>query len=325
MAVGLAILGLEHSHTSGKLKVIQADPRVKLLGVYEADPSVAAARKAQEAFKGVNWFSSQQELLGAPGLQGVVVDGFARHNGAMARAALEAGKSVLLEKPAGVVRGDFEALQSLARAKGLYIQIGYQFRFMAAFEWTRRVVSQGLLGDLFFFRARISKDKSVYFQLLPELSRYVGGTFFELGCHILDMGIALMGKPQHVQRVLRTDFGPDPRFADNTVAVVEFPKGIGVFETSSMEPSPRRRVEIYGTKGSIIMNAIMPTELELHLEEAQAPYAKGWQTVNVGDRPIFVKDIEEFAAVINGKAPEYSAEHDLITQTALLDICVPLS
>jgi predicted dehydrogenase len=200
--------------------------------------------------------------------------------------------------------------------------MGYQFRYMPAFEFARQAVRDGLLGELFFFRARISKAKSVYEQLLPELSHYQGGNFFELGCHILDMGIVLMGAPQRVQRVLRTDYGPNPRFADNTVAVVEFAGGIGVFETSAMEVDPKRRIELYGTQGSIIMHSIMPNEVDLCLESAHAPYAAGWQTVPVDDRLMFSQDIAEFAAVIAGeKQPEYSAEQTLQTQQTLLEIC----
>lgn len=322
MVVSLAILGVEHSHTPGKVQAMRANPGVNLLGAFEADPAVREARQSHQAFAGVHWFSSQEELLAAEGLQGVIIDGYARHNIAMAQAALQADKSILLEKPAGTQPGDLEGLQALARANGAYIQLGYQFRYMPAFEFAHQIVQDGLLGELFFFRARISKAESVYEQLLPELSLYQGGTFFELGCHILDMGIILLGAPTRVQRVLRTDYGSEPRFADNTVAVVEFAGGIGLFESSAMEVDPKRRIEIYGTKGSIIMQPIMPTEVELCLEEAHAPYVAGWQRVPVGERAMFSQDIVEFIAVINGdKEPEYSPEQTLLTQRTLLAIC----
>jgi predicted dehydrogenase len=322
MTVGLAFLGVEHSHSSGKLRAACANPRAALLGVYEPSPEIRQQRASQEAFAGVHWFASQEELLAAKGLQGVLVDGYPRHNVALTKAALEAGKSVLMEKPAGVHPGDLEMLQAIAREQGVYLQIGYQFRYTPAFEFTRRAVSDGLLGDVFFFRGRISKAQSVYELLRPELERYQGGNFYELGCHILDMGVALMGPAQSVQRVLRTDYGQNTPFADNTVAVVEFAKGIGVFETSAMEIDPKRRLEVYGTRGSIIMAPIMPNNVELCLDAAQGPYSAGWQTVDVPERPMFSKDVEEFVDVIQGaKSPDYSFEHDLCTQTALMRIC----
>jgi len=322
MTVKLAMLGAEHAHVPGKVRAIVANRDVTFLGIYEGDEAVRRARQQDEAFAGVRWFHSQEELLAAEGLQGVIVDGLVRHNEPMARAALMSGKHVLLEKPAGTDIDSLSRLQSIARPHGLYIQIGYQFRYTPAFEFARKAVNQGLLGDLFSFRARISKDQASYYTLLPELSHYPGGTFFELGCHILDMGIALLGEPTKVHSVLRTDYGPDSRFADNTVAVVEFAGGIGVFESSAMEVDPRRRIEIYGTRGSIIMEPMVPTKVQLCLQEARDPFVAGWQEVEVGSRPLFVKDIAEFVACIRGeKEPDYSPAHDLLVQRTLIEIC----
>jgi len=320
--IGLAVLGCAHSHTPGKAAAIRANDRVRLLGAYDADGSVREARSATAPFENIPWFPSAEALLMIDGLDAVVIDGYAHQNHRLACAALEAGKSILLEKPAGTEPGQLERLQSLAAASNLYIQMGYQFRYMPAFEFTRRAVADGLLGDVFSFRARISKAQAVYEQLLPELSRYPGGNFYELGCHVLDMAIALMGSPRAVQRVLRTDYGQDTVFADNTVAVLEFDGGIAVLESSAMEVDPKRRIEVYGTKGTIIMQPIMPTAIDLCLAESHTPYIAGWQTVDVGDRPMFQRDIEEFVAVLLGeKAPDYGPEHTLVTQNTLLDIC----
>jgi len=320
--IGIAVLGCAHSHTPGKLESIRANDRVRLLGAYDSDASVRRARSATKTFDGVPWFSSAEALLAADGLDAVVVDGFARQNFRLACAALEAGKSILLEKPAGTEPGQLEHLQFLAAASNLYIQMGYQFRYMPAFEFARKAATDGLLVEVFFFRARISKAQAVYEQLLPELSRYKGGNFFELGCHILDMSVALMGRPVAVQSVLRTDFGQRTTFADNTVAVVEFSDGIAVLESSAMEVDPKRRIEIYGTEGTIIMQPIMPTVVDLCLADSHPPYRAGWQTVDVGDRTMFQKDIEELVAVLAGeKEPEYGPEHTLMTQRTLLDIC----
>ena len=322
MRVHLAILGTTHSHTASKLAAIRRRDDAVVLGAWEPDADVQRAHAAGAAFAGVRWFDSPEEMLAAPGLDGVVVDGLPRQNVSLAEAALRAGKPVLLEKPAGVDRGDFERLLTLAGDAGVFIQLGYQFRYMPAFAFARRIAREGLLGSLFLFRARIGKQKSAYAHLAEELPEYRGGLFYELGCHVLDMGIALMGPPCAVKSVLRSDGPAAPPFDDNCVAVVEFGSGIGVFETSAMEVSPRRRIEVYGTGGSLIIDSMMPPAVELCLAEAHPPYAEGWQTVQVGDDPMFSLDVDEFLAVIRGeRAPAYSAEHDLATQNCLLDIC----
>ena len=121
MVVALAVLGVQHVHTEAKVKALRANPNLRLLGAFESSAELRAKRMAQGAFAGVHWFSSAEELLAAEGLQGVIIDGLPRQNMALAALALEAGKPILLEKPAGTQPGEFEGLLAEAQASNLYV------------------------------------------------------------------------------------------------------------------------------------------------------------------------------------------------------------
>ena len=317
MKLGLAFLGVGHAHAKGKLQAVLDNPDVELVGAFEPEPDIKEQRRGQEQFDNVQWFNGPNELLGREEVCGVIVDGLVRQNVPLAEAALKAGKHILLEKPAGQTLAEFEGLRTLTKERDLIIQLGYQFRYIPGFACLRRLAKEGVLGDVFCCRARIGKDKASYASLEPELRQYAGGTLFELGCHPMDFIIGLMGEPTSAKGICRTDYGEDTPLADNTVAVLEFAGGIGIVESAMMEVAAfaHRRVEVYGTEGTAVLQPFDSTTVELTTTD-------GKQTIDAGSWPMFTGDIQEFVACIRGEnEPEYSSDHDWHVQKALLETC----
>lgn len=322
--VTIAFAGLAHAHAVPKLKVVQASPDTELLGAWEPDETLRRSRQEQAGLDESSLYGSLEALLADERVEAVVVDGPVADNVALAEAALAAGKHVLHEKPARLRPDDLPRLQGLARERDLVLQIGYQFRYTPAMAKLREIVHAGILGDVFFCRARMGKDKASYERLERELRDFPGGTFFELGCHALDYIVGLMGTPTAATAVLRTDYDRDTSLADNTIGVFEFSGGIASIESSMMEIEPfvHRRLEIFGTAGTAIVQPIGGESLHLTLESDHLPYRLGPQDVPLGSWPMFAGDIQEFAACIRGrKGPDYGMAHDLAAQQALLQAC----
>jgi predicted dehydrogenase len=144
---------------------------------------------------------------------------------------------------------------------------------------------------------------------------------FELGCHLLDGVVALLGAPRKVTPFLRADGGIADGLADNTVAVFEFDRAAALLESAAMEvePFPHRNLCVYGTKGSVIIEPLEPPALQLCLSMPVAGYPKGWQKVPVENRPRYIADFEELARCIRSGAPlSRTSSHDLAVQDALL-------
>jgi len=324
MKLGLAFLGIGHSHAPGKARAVMDCPEAELVGVCEPEAATRAERRNAQPFDELRWFETADEMLGEDEVQGVIVDGLVSQNIALAETALNAGQHLLLEKPAGTKLEDILRLQAVARERGLLIQMGYQFRYIPGFTCLRRLAKEGVLGDVFCCRARIGKDLAQYEALEPELRQYPGGTLFELGCHPMDFIIGLMGRPTSVGGVLRTDYRDDTPLADNTLAVLEFAGGLATVESAMMEIGAfaHRRVEVYGTQGTAVLQPFGATTVTLTLASDQPPYREGEQEVDGGSWGSFEGDIKEFVACIRGeKEPDYSAEHDLAVQAALLASC----
>ena len=83
--------------------------------------------------------------------------------------------------------------------------------------------------------------------LRKELAEFSGGGFFELACHILDAAITVLGKPDRVLGInLRTGAAQGDTFADNQLAVLDYPKATATLRCNHNDPFgfPRRRFHL---------------------------------------------------------------------------------
>src|SRR5438094_965049 len=127
MALKLGMLGMWHSHADGIVKQVAEHPNeFALVGFCDTDPAVVSDRRRKWESKIPNFrvFDKPEDLLKEP-LDGVVVEGRVYENVALARLALESGRSVMLEKPAGDKLEDFQRLCDLAQRKHLHVQMIY--------------------------------------------------------------------------------------------------------------------------------------------------------------------------------------------------------
>jgi len=325
----LGMLGMWHTHADGMVRQIAAHPReFELLGMYDPEANVAAARHARwrDLVPRAVLCQAPQQLLALP-VDAVVVEGRVHQNLHWARLALESGRPVLLEKPAGDNLEEYRALLAVARAARLHVQMSYLFRSMSAVAEMLALARGGALGEIYLFRGRLPKDALLYERYVDELGGYGGGIFFEMAGHLVDMAVAICGPPRHVAPSLHHHHsGPPEGFIDNGVAILEFDKALGIVEVTALEAAPNaRRIEVYGTRGAAVIphlgsghlanDAVQP--LEVYLQEAGR-----WQTQALRASVLQIGDLREFAAVLAGrKAPDFSLEHDQIVQETLLRAC----
>jgi predicted dehydrogenase len=154
-----------------------------------------------------------------------------------------------------------------------------------------------------------------------QLARHQGGMAFELLCHLIDIVAYMLGRPGSVHSFLRNDLGIPPGFADNTLVVFEYDHAMVMLESAAMqiEPFPMRRFEVYGIRGSAVMQPLEPPQLYLCLDEDRDGYRKGWQEVSVQWKPRYIDDVIAFVADIRGeKPPDRSLDHEVLVQETLL-------
>ncbi len=135
--VGVGYLGRFHAQKFAAL------PDVELVGVVDTDAARAAAVAAECGTRG---YTGLRDVLGRVDAVSIVVPTDKHYE--VARACLEAGAHILLEKPVTQTVAEAEALIRLARERGRVFQVGHLERFNPAM-----LAAQGLLSDPLFIES----------------------------------------------------------------------------------------------------------------------------------------------------------------------------
>jgi predicted dehydrogenase len=313
----LAQIGTRHGHAAGKWQALQTNPAVEVMGIWEPNANTRAAAQRSGAFGDARWFESEAELLEDPGILGVAIEGRNHESLAMATAALRAGKHLWFDKPAGDDWAAFVSLMDDAAARGLHVQMGYMFRYSPGFATLSEYARSGQLGDIFALRAHMST--SIPLAERTEQSRHRGGILYDLGGHMLDQMVWLLGRPARANSVLRNDATPElPDYADNAVAIFEFGSAIAVIDIAAMEPTPTaRRFEVYGTRASAIIEPFDPVRT---LRLAHNGSSERVTTLEPLSRQhLYERELTAFVGVLRDeRPPDRTAEHELLVQETLL-------
>jgi len=312
--------GTKHPHASGKLQAIRSLPELyDLQGVVEPDAAQWERVKRQRAYKDCPRLTEQQ-AFNLPGLRAAAVETHVTALVPTAMRCLNAGLSIHLDKPAGESLTDCQEMHALATRKDLTIQMGYMLRYHPAFEFLYSVLDKGWLGELTEVSGMMGKFMGDAGR--AELAQFEGGGMFELACHLIDQVVTVLGKPSKVTPFLRRSFPDKDSFADNQLAVLEYPKALATVRCNHIDKmgGPRRMFSVTGTEGTIVLEPLESGQVRLGLSKAQGNFNKGFQDLSFprkGGR--YDGEFIDLAKVLRGeKKLHWDAEHDLATHEAVL-------
>lgn len=214
---------------------------------------------------------SVEEAFADPAIDLIVVGTPNDSHFELAKAALEAGKHVVIDKPFATTSAEARALITLAEKQGKVLAPFHNRRFDGEFVTLRKLLAEGTLG-------RVTQVISHYDRFRPvqrtgtwkEAGGAANGLLFDLGPHLMDQALALYGPPQFITASVRTD--RDVSSIEDAFDIVLEYAGTGRdgsrglrYECSSTmigaEPAPRFRV--HGTHGSFLKPTIDAQEAAL--------------------------------------------------------------
>ncbi len=313
-------IGVGHAHAS-KLSVYRDSPDYEVVGVVEPDADLRKRAEDAAPYRGLKWLTRDQ-LLETPGLQAVLVETRVRDLLDNASACVNSGMHVHIDKPAGESVPKLKGVLDAAARKKLLVQMGYMYRYNPAVVLLREFLKKGWLGEVFEVHAVMSKVIAA-----PErkrLAEHRGGLMFELGCHVLDLVIGVLGKPKDVTAFNRHSSVLDDKLLDNMLAVLSYPRATASVKSSALEVEggDRRHLVVCGTEGTFHIQPLDNPAARVSLSQARGAYKKGTQDVKFPKYTRYVDDAADMARVIRGeKLNDFSAEHDLAVQETLLRAC----
>ena len=130
--------------------------------------------------------------------------------------ALEAGVHVLSEKPMALDAGSARRMVDAAKASGKLLEVSFNHRRKAEVAAAKDLIDKGLLGDIYYAKAGWMRYHGIPGGVGNWFSRKAtsgGGPLMDIGVHMLDMALHLMGEPsvQTVSASTYAAYGPRGR------------------------------------------------------------------------------------------------------------------
>jgi len=300
-------IGTEHAHAAGKMAAIRS-----LTDIW--DVVGVTGTKSYEGVKSM----SVDELLAVPDLKAVAVETTIEASCEMARRCIEAGKHVHLDKPGALNHEEFKAMRLEAEKRGLTVQMGYMLRYNPAFELLFQAVREGWLGEITEVDAAMGKLADPGTR--KKIGGLEGGGLFELGCHIIDAAMTILGKPASVT-AFSTPAGSDG-VKDNQTAVLQYAKATAVIRYNHTDPfgGPRRRFNVTGTEGTFEIVPLESGKVNLSLTKARGTYKKGTQSFQLNvPKDRYAAEFTDLAKIVRGeKKFAWDAAHDIAVHETVL-------
>lgn len=173
-------------------------------------------------------------------------------------AAINAGKHVLVEKPAARSADELVPLIAAVKKSNIKVHVGFNHRYHRSLQKAKEIVDSGVLGDLMFIRARYGHGARVGYdkewRADPKLSG--GGELIDQGPHLIDLSRWFLGDFSEVLGFAHTYYWDMP-VDDNGFMLLKTPKKQAAFlHASCTEWKNLFSMEIYGKDGKLDLSGL---------------------------------------------------------------------
>lgn len=208
--IGLGV-GLAHG------KGYNANPDAELIAVCDIDPVRLQERGDALGIPREMQFTDYNDLLALPELDVVSVALPNYLHAPVTIAAFEAGKNVLCEKPLASSKAEAASMVAASKSCGRTLMVCFNYRFRDDARWLLGMRDAGRMGEIYYARAGWMRNAGIpgFGGWFTDKARSGGGPLIDLGVHILDLTLWLMGYPNPVSVSGSTfaKFGPQGKKA----------------------------------------------------------------------------------------------------------------
>ena len=273
---GVAVLGCGYWGMN-YVRVFSELPGARVLAV--CDKRADRLQEVGRRFPGVILTTDVEHALAVTGVDAVVICTEASTHHRIGRAALEAGKHVLMEKPLATTAADADDLIAVAEAQGLTLMVGHTFIYNAGIRRIKEYVDQGEVGRVYYLYSSrtnlgpIRRDVNALWDLAPHdvaIFNYLLDSSPEwvsaVGVNVLrnrreDVGFISLGYPNDV---------------------------VGHVHVSWADPNKVREMVVVGSDKRIAFNDLNPLEQVRIYEKSVTPL--GGEAASYGEYHFLMRD-----------------------------------
>ena len=228
-------------------------------GMELAAVSSSDASKVLADWPSTQVVSDPQTLFDDPTLQLVVIPTPNDTHFPLAKAALNAGKHVVVDKPFTVTLSQARELAALAKTKGLLLSVFHNRRWDSDFLTLKALLNEGTLGEVRYFESHFDRFRPEVRNRWREQKGAGSGIWYDLGPHVIDQALQLFGAPVAIY-VDTAELRPGAQTTDYFHAVLTYPQRRVVLHGSMLVAAESARYQVHGTRGSYVKYGLDPQE-----------------------------------------------------------------
>ncbi|MFD2743959.1 MULTISPECIES: Gfo/Idh/MocA family oxidoreductase [Sphingobacterium] len=177
-----------------------------------------------------------------------------------AKAALLAGKHVVVEKPFTNTSAEADELIALAAKKNLLLTVHHNARFHSDFKTVRKLIEEKAVGRLTNYEARYDRFRNYLREGAWREQNLPGsGIHYDLGAHLIDQALQLFGAPTSVFADLRVQ-RDGAAAVDDFEIILSYPTLKVSLKGQMLAKLPTPRYALYGTVGCFVKPGTDPQE-----------------------------------------------------------------
>lgn len=273
----VGLLGITHPHASARVRALRRIDGVEVIAAADDDSRLKYFTDKYDMEPREIDGILQDERINA-----IMVHSKSKDMVAHARRALDAGKSVVVEKPGG---GTVDDLLELAEAEanaapGLIVQVGFNVRLAQSITQAKSLIEAGVIGEVVTVSARGAALVGEHLTQHLNQPADMGGALWIIGCHMIDSLVHMFGAPESVNaRVHKSPtFSDDRSREDSASALLNYSDMSITFSFDGhdhLEWFESSRICVYGT-GGMIEVGILPQRLRVYVDQDRAGWQAGW-------------------------------------------------
>ncbi|WP_426818223.1 oxidoreductase [Winslowiella sp. 2C04] len=266
--VRVGLVGYGFASKTFHAPLIAGTSEMELAAVSSSD-----AAKVHADWPAMQVVADPQTLFDDPTIQVIVIPTPNDTHFPLAKAALNAGKHVVVDKPFTVTLAEARELDALAKTKGLLLSVFHNRRWDSDFLTLKALLADGTLGEVRYLESHFDRFRPEVRQRWREMKGAGSGIWFDLGPHVIDQALQLFGKPDAIN-VDMAELRPGAQTTDYFHAVLTYPQRRVVLHGSMLVAAESARFQVHGTRGSYIKYGLDPQEDRL--KDGARPPQEDW-------------------------------------------------
>lgn len=266
--LGVALVGYGLAGRVFHAPLITHTPGLQLRVVVSSDPARVHADLPQ-----VRVLADPAAAFADPQVALVVIAAPNAVHAPLAIAALRAGRHVLVDKPLATSLDEARQIAVAAADAGRIVSVFHNRRHDADFLCLRDLVARGALGEVAELHSHFDRYRPEVPARWRERPGPGAGLWMDLGPHLVDQALELLGAPLAVQADIAAQ-REGAQVDDFFHVLLHYPRARAVLHAGSLVPGVGLRFAVHGTRGSYLKHGLDPQEAALRA--GQVPGGGGW-------------------------------------------------